>query len=127
MADNSSPRDDHFDEVLKAAERIQSDPPLPPPIPSWYMKPLVDPPPYTDLDLIGVTIRVLAVLELSAGILVLLLGMGTQDSMFIVSGLSAALGSVFVYAFGSIVSLLRDIAQNTFRQTALLERQFNRR
>ncbi len=134
MADSSSPRDDHFDVVLKAAERIQSAPPLLPPIPSGYVKPISEPPPYTVLGVIGVTICGIAVLELIIGVFMLLGGIGSNDSTLIVAGLSMVLGSVFVYAFGEMIRVLIVVAQNSFRQSTILillmkiaERQSNGR
>ena len=127
MAESSLPRDDHFDEVLKAAERIQSAPPLPPPIPRSYMTPLADPPPYAILGAIGVTMRVITVLELLIGTFTLVGAIGMRDSTLIVPGIGMILGSPFVLASGEAIDLLRDMAQNSFRQTAILERQFGSR
>ena len=73
------------------------------------------------------TIRGIAILELLIGAFTLLGGIGSNDSTLIVAGVSMVLGSPFVLAFGEAIDLLRDMAQNSFRQTAILERQFGSR
>ncbi|MBC7852917.1 MAG: hypothetical protein IAF94_05735 [Pirellulaceae bacterium] len=125
MAETTLPRDDHFDEVLRAVERLPMTPPLPPPIPRQHVTPMTEPPPYVVLGVLGVTIRVLAIIEVVIGVVMLLGGMASQESDLIIRAASVTLGSVFVYAFGESIRVLIIVAQNSFRQTAILERPFN--
>lgn len=123
MAHGSLPRDPHFDEVLEAAERLSMAPPTPPPLPRQHLAPISDPPSYSDLGAVGATLRVIAIVELVVGLFALLGGLASQSQSLSVFGLSALFGGLLVYAIGAIIKLLIDIAQNSFRQTAILMRQ----
>lgn len=127
MAESSLPRDDHFDEVLRAAERLPMAPPLPPPIPRQHVSPISEPPHYIVLGVLSATIRVIAMIEAVVGVLFLLFEAVSQETNLMFGGLSMILGSVFVYAFGEGIKAIIVVAQNSHRQRAILERLFGGR
>jgi hypothetical protein len=128
MVESSLPRDDHFDEVLRAAERLPASPSLPSPIArQQHFAAISEPPPYVVLGVLGVTIRVIGLIEMVIGALLLLIGVINQETNLMVGGLSMILGSVFVYALGESIKALIVVAQNSHRQTSILERQFGGR